>query len=145
VGPTGARRAHLRTPPSPPRQPSPEHDLLAFYQKGAPGPPPAPGPPLPGPPHRRARAAASRLRGSRAAPGERAERATAGPPPPVPRVDPRAPDTFLATFNTDVDGGAAIVLNVSRAAAPRGVDHFHRLVHTPSRLPPRPGWSSGVR
>jgi cyclophilin family peptidyl-prolyl cis-trans isomerase len=80
-------------PPNPP-----EKDLVAFYEKGAPGPAP-PAPPLPPPP-------------------------PAPTPPPAP---PRAPDNFLCTLMTDVGSGEPIVLNVTRANAPNGVDHFHLL------------------
>lgn len=84
-------------PPNPP-----ERDLVAWYAQGSVGPAPAPGPPLP-------------------------------PPPPAPTpapVPPRAPDHFLCTLHTDVGSrrkGETIVLNISRASAPHGVDHFHLL------------------
>lgn len=74
-------------------------DNVAFYEKGALGPHPPPGPPLPPPP----------------------------PPPPPPSPPPRAPDNFLCTFETDVGHGEPITINVTRAAAPLGVDHFHML------------------
>ena len=88
-------------PPDPP-----EPSLLAFYEQGPAGPPPAPSPPLPPPP----------------------------PPPTPPPPPPRAPERFVATLWTDVGGSGGgsgpspIVLNVTRAAAPVGVDHFHELV-----------------
>jgi len=82
-----------------PPQP-PNRDLVAFYTQGPAGPAPAPAPPLPPPP----------------------------PPPTPPPPSPRAPDNFLCTLFTDVGGGEPIVLNVTRALAPNGVDHFHWLV-----------------
>jgi len=98
----------------------PEKDLVAFYRQH-PGPAPPPSPPFPPPP----------------------------PPPAPPPPPPRAPDHFLCTVATDVaatrpdgapgarattstggggGGGGRIVLNVSRANAPIGVDHFRWLV-----------------
>ena len=74
-------------------------DTVAFYEKGPLGPHPPPGPPLPPPP----------------------------PPPPPPSPPPRAPDNFLCTFETDVGKGEPITINVTRSAAPNGVDHFHML------------------
>jgi hypothetical protein len=79
--------------------PSSIKDLVAFWGKGAPGPHPSPGPPPPPP----------------------------LPPAPPPSPPPRAPDTFLCTFETDVGKGEPITLNVTRSAAPIGVDHFYML------------------
>jgi len=77
----------------------PDKDLIAYYKQGPAGPAPAPAPPLPPAPV---------------------------PPPPVP-PPPRAPDHFLCTLMTDVNGSSSIVLNISRASAPFGVDQFHEL------------------
>ena len=40
----------------------------------------------------------------------------------------QAPESFLVEMETDVDGGGKVVLNVTRAWAPIGVDHFYKLV-----------------
>lgn len=78
---------------------APDADLLAYYEQGSPGPAPPPSPPLPPAP---------------------------APTPPVP-PPPCAPDHFLCTLMTDVNGNSSIVLNISRASAPNGVDQFHEL------------------
>lgn len=81
-----------------PPPPSLKKSLVAFYEQGPPGTP-APAPPLPPPP----------------------------PPPTPPAPPPKAPESFLCTLHTDVGAGESIVLNVTRALAPNGVDHFHWL------------------
>ena len=40
----------------------------------------------------------------------------------------QAPESFVVKMETDVDGGGKIVMNVTRAWAPIGVDHFYKLV-----------------
>ena len=40
----------------------------------------------------------------------------------------QAPESFVVEMETDVDGGGKIVMNVTRAWAPIGVDHFYKLV-----------------
>jgi len=88
---------HLANHLSPPIPTEP--DLIAFFKQGAAGPSPTPPPPLPPPP----------------------------PPVPPPTPPPRAPENFLCTIITDVNGGESIVLNVTRSLAPIGVDHFYML------------------
>lgn len=39
----------------------------------------------------------------------------------------QAPDTFRIKFDTDVKGGEPIIMNITRAWAPLGVDHFYEL------------------
>ena len=41
-------------------------------------------------------------------------------------TDPRAPDTFQVNMTTDVPG--TVTLNITRAQAPHGADHFYALV-----------------
>ena len=46
----------------------------------------------------------------------------------LPVTAPRAPDSFLLKFNTDVDGDSTVTLNITRSWAPIGVDHLYALV-----------------
>jgi len=43
-------------------------------------------------------------------------------------ADPRAPDTYRAVFNTDINNNDTIVIEVTRSLAPLGADRFHALV-----------------
>ena len=46
----------------------------------------------------------------------------------LPATAPRAPDSFLLKFNTDIDGDGTVTLNITRSWAPIGADHLYALV-----------------
>jgi len=59
---------------------------------------------------------------------EKSCKITGDVPNPSPKPDPRSPDKFYVTFSTNVENSEPIVLEVTRAWAPLGVDRFYSLV-----------------